>query len=134
MRPARTVAITLLGLALLWIAPASSAPAIGTADGWYQWQVDGAARTFFLHQEKGKPTRIRFTSPDCRISWGSNNGVSGKVIDIGSLSLDESVTMLLEIATEKSLRRSVRKEALLGLAQSDSDKAYAYFDEVLFGN
>jgi hypothetical protein len=42
--------------------------------------------------------------------------------------------MLLEIATEKSLRRSVRKEALLGLAQSDSDKAYAYFDEVLFGN
>ena len=134
MRPARMVAITLLGLALLWNAPAVSATKIGAADGWYKWQVDGTDTTFFLHQEDGEPSRIRFISPDCRIAWGNRNGVTGDVTDIGSLSLDDSVAILLDIATEKRLARNVRQEALLGLAQSDPDTAYAYLDELLFGD
>ena len=134
MRLARTVTITLMGLALLWNAPAISAATIGAADGWYKWQVDGTDTTFFLHQKDGEPSRIRFISPDCRVSWGNRNGVTGEVTDMGSLSLDDSVAILLDIATEKSLDRDVREEALFGLAQSDSDTAYAYLDELLFGN
>lgn len=131
MRSCRTAALALLGLALLWGAPASSAPSIGAADGWYKWQVDGATTTLFLRQENGKPASILIFSPDCR--W-SSNGISGEVTDMGVLSLDDSVAMLLDIVSEKDLDMDVREEALFGLAQSDSDTAFAYLDQLLFDN
>jgi hypothetical protein len=131
MRSCRTAALALLGLALLWSAPASSAPSIGAADGWYKWQVDGATTTLFLRQENSKPASILMFSPDCR--W-SSNGISGEVTDMGALSLDDSVDMLLDIVSEKDLDMDVREEALFGLAQSDSDTAFAYLDQLLFDN
>jgi len=131
MRACKTVALALLGLALLWGAPASSAPSIGAADGWYKWQVDGATTTLFLRQENGKPASIRMFSPDCR--W-SSRGISGEVTDMGILSLDDSVAMLLDIVSEDDLDMGVREEALFGLAQSDSDTAFEYFDRLLFDN
>jgi hypothetical protein len=132
MRTCRTIALTVLGLALLWSAPASSAPPLGAADGWYKWQVDNAETTLFLYQEKGKPTRIRTVGPDCRISWGRSDGISGEVTDMGVLSLDDSVALLLDIASAEDLDLDVRQEALFGLAQSDSDAAFAYLDQLLF--
>ena len=53
---------------------------------------------------------------------------------MGALSLDDSVDMLLDIVSEKDLDMDVREEALFGLAQSDSDTAFAYFDRLLFDN
>ena len=131
MRARRTAALALLGLALLWGAPASSAPSIGTADGWYKWQVDGAMTTLFLRQENGKPASIRMFSPDCR--WSSPE-ISDEVTDMGILSLDDSVAMLLDIVSEDDLDMDVREEALFGLAQSDSDTAFEYLDRLLFDN
>ena len=133
MRACKTAALALLGLALLWSAPASSAPSIGSADGWYKWQVEGATTTLFLHQEKGKPTHIRLFSPDCRVTvFGGKSGIKGEVVDMGLMSVDDSVAMLLDIVNEKDLDLDVREEALFGLAQSDSDTAYEYFDQLLF--
>lgn len=131
MRACRTAALALLGLALLWSAPASSAPSIGAADGWYKWQVDGAATTLFLRQEKGKPVSIRVFDGDCRLSA---RGIGGEITDMGVLSLDDSVTMLLDIASKEDLDMDVREEALFGLAQSDSDTAFAYLNRLLFDN
>lgn len=131
MRSGGTAALALLGLALLWSVPARSAPSVGAADGWYKWQVDGATTTLFLRQENGKPASILMFSPDCR--W-SSNGISGEVTDMGALSLDDSVDMLLDIVSEKDLDMDVREEALFGLAQSDSDTAFAYLDQLLFDN
>ena len=128
----RTVALTVLGLALLWSAPASSDLSSLTADGWYKWQLEGMETTFFLKQENGRPAKLRYFSSDCRISWGGARTISGEVIDMGALSLDDSVTMLLDIAKEEDLNKDVRQAALFGLAQSDSDTAYAYFDQILF--
>lgn len=130
MCPARSVALALLGLALLWSTQAGGAPAIGDADGWYKWQIDGAATTLFLHQESGKPTRVRVFSPDCR---PDSRGITGEVTDMGSLSLDDSVALLLDIANDQKSDMDVREEALFGLAQSDSDIAYDYIDRLLFG-
>lgn len=131
MRSRKTAALAMLGLALLWSAPASSAPSIGAADGWYKWQVDGATTTLFLRQENGKPASIVMFNPDCR--WSSNS-ISGEVTDMGVLSLDDSVDMLVDIVNEKGLDMDVREEALFGLAQSDSDTAFAYLDRLLSDN
>lgn len=132
MRACKSAALVVLGLALLWSAPALTASPIGDADGWYKWQVDGAETSLFLRQEKGKPTQIRVFSPDCRISWSGKHRIDGEVIDMGTLSLDDSVSLLLSIAREKDLDMDVREEALFGLAQSDSDTAFEYIDQLLF--
>jgi len=131
VRTCKPLALTVLGLVMLWSTPASSAPSIGTADGWYKWQVEGAATTLFLQQKQGKPARIRFFSPDCRITWGDLNDISEEVVDMGALSMDDSVAMLLEIVGQKELGMAVREEALFGLAQSNSDAAFEYFDQLI---
>lgn len=132
MRTFKFNALAVLGLALLWSAPANSAPSIDTSDGWYKWQVEGAATTLFLYQENNKPTHIRIISPDCRITWHGRKRINGEITDMGTLSLDDSVAMLLDIVREKDLGKDVREEALFGLAQSDSDTAFEYFDQILF--
>ncbi len=130
MRAGRAFVQVLAGLALLWSAPASSELSIGAADGWYKWQVEGAATTLYLHQERGKPTGIRMFSPDCRLAM---RGISGEITDMGSVSVDDSVALLLRIARDENFDMDLRQQALFGLAQSDSDTAYAYLDQVLFG-
>ena len=127
MRPARTVALALLGLALLW-----STPSIGDSDGWYKWQVDERAATLFILKKDDKPRRIRIFSADCQ-PWGNKaRGISGEVTDMGTMSLEESVIMLLDIAKSDDLGMEVREDALFWLAQSDSDDAYVYIDQILF--
>jgi hypothetical protein len=42
--------------------------------------------------------------------------------------------MLLDIASKEDLDMDVREEALFGLAQSDSDTAFAYLNRLLFDN
>jgi len=133
MRRARSIALAMLGIALLWSAPASSANSPGDADGWYKWQVEGSTMSLYLHQENGEPTRIRMFSPDCRLSVNiSHYPIKGEIVDLGVLSVDDSVAMLLDIVKEKDLDVRVREDAMFGLAQSDSDTAFEYFDQLLF--
>ena len=133
MRPARTIALAMLWLALLWSAPASSAPSLGDSDGWYKWEVVGKSpcgtgsgtTTFYLRKENGKPTRIRASDSNCEVP------VTESVTDLGSLSQDESVVMLLDIVKNKNFDMDVREDALIWLAQSNSDIAFEYFDQLL---
>ena len=127
MRPARTLAVALLGLALFW-----SGPSAGASDGWYKWQVDESATTLYVFRKDDKPSRIRIVTPDCRPWDNGRHVVSGNVTDMGTMSLDDSVTMLLDIAKSDDLGMDVREEALFWLAQSNSDAAYVYINELLF--
>ena len=127
MRPAKSVTLVLLGLALLW-----SAPSVAESDGWYKWQVEDDTTTLYVLKKNDHPRRIRMFSPDCR-PWDSNlHGISGEITDMGTLSLEDSVTMLLDIAKSNDLDMDVREDALFWLAQSNSDLAYAYINQLLF--
>jgi len=133
MRPAKTIALAMLGLALLWSAPASSAPSLGDADGWYKWEVAGISTcgscsgvmTLYVRKENGKPTRIRASGSNCL------EPVTDSATDLGPLSQDESVALLLDIVTNQSFEIGVREDALIWLAQSNSDTAFEYFDQLL---
>ena len=158
MRPARSVALAMLGLALLWSAPAISAPPGGEADGWYKWQVDGGmtagssccnrrtcnldgghgifisdspcdassgSTTLYVRKENGQPTQIRVFDSSCEVS------ASEEITDMGPLSQNDSVVMLLAIVQARSVDMGVREEALFWLAQSNSDTAFEYFDRLL---
>jgi len=127
MRPAIAAKLVLLGLALLW-----STPSVGDSDGWYKWQVSENAATLYILKKDDRPSRIRVVSTDCRPWSDSVHGVSGDVTDMGTISLDDSVTMLLDIARSDDLGMNVREDALFWLAQSNSDEAYLYINEILF--
>lgn len=81
--------------------------------------------TYYVRKEGGMPVRIRVYDANCEVSS------SAPITDMGSLSPDESVTMLLDIVNERKLGMDVREEALFWLAQSNTDSAFAYFDELL---
>jgi hypothetical protein len=158
MRAAKSVALAILGLALLWSAPAVSAPTDGEADGWYKWQIDGnmttgssccngqtcdldsghgivissspckgnsGSATLYVRKDSGQPTRIRVFDSSCRVSS------SERITDMGSLSQDDGVAILLDIVQERNTEMEVREEALFWLAQSNSDTAFEYFDRLL---
>ena len=158
MHPARSVALTVLGLALLWSASAFSDQSGGDADGWYRWQVEGGMTTrssccyrqscdldgghgivisnapcgassgstmLYVRKEDGQPTKIRAFDSSCDVS------TSETITDMGSLSQDDSVAMLLDIVRGRDIDMEVREEALFWLAQSNSDTAFEYFDRLL---
>ena len=81
--------------------------------------------TYYLRKEGGVPVRIRVYDANCEVSS------TAPITDMGSLSPDESVAMLLDIVNERKLDMDVREEALFWLAQSNTDSAFAYFDEIL---
>jgi len=134
MRAAKIIAITMLGLALLWSAPAISAEGLGDSDGWYKWEVTGeftcgpcsGVTTFYVRKEDGKPTRIRASNSNC------GKPVTESATDLGTLSRDESVAIFLDIVKNSSFDMDVREDALIWLAQSNSDIAFEYFDQLLF--
>ena len=77
-------------------------------------EVEGAATTLYLHQERGKPAGIRMFSPDCRLAI---RGISGEITDMGTFSVDDSVALLLRIARDENFDMDLRQQALFGLAQ-----------------
>lgn len=81
--------------------------------------------TFYLRQEHGLPTHIRVFDSSCEVS--ANEAIT----DMGPLSQDDSVIMLLDIVNAKRLSMEVREEALFWLAQSNTDSAFAFLDELL---
>lgn len=81
--------------------------------------------TFYVHKENGKPTRIRAFDSNCDVS------ASESITDLGSLSQEDSVVMLLGIVKRKNFDMDVREDALFWLAQSNSDSAFEYFDQLL---
>lgn len=158
MRPARSVALALLVLSLLFSLPALGTPPEGDADGWYKWLVDGdlttgssccyqqacdldgghrivmsshpcgpssGPSTLYVRRENGQPTQIRVFDSNCDVSENES------VTDMGRLSKDESVIMLLEIVKGRDIGMEVREDALFWLAQSNSDTAFEYLDRLL---
>lgn len=158
MRAARSVALAMFGLALMWSAPAVSAPTDGDTDGWYKWQVDGGmttgssccksqtcnldgghgivissspcetssgSATLYVRKDDGQPTQIRVFDSSCEVSS------SETITDMGPMSQDDSVAMLLDIVQERNIDIEVREDALFWLAQSNSDTAFEYFDRLL---
>lgn len=89
---------------------------------------DSGTTALYLRKVHGVPTRIRVFDSSCEVS------ASEAITDMGSLSQDDSVVMLLDIVNTRELSMDVREEALFWLAQSNTDSAFAYFDELLSGN
>jgi HEAT repeat protein len=53
------------------------------------------------------------------------------VFALSQLPEERSVDALLAVLRDRSLHREIREQALFWLAQSDSDRAFAYLDELL---
>lgn len=91
---------------------------------------EGSAGTtaFYLRKQDGVPTSIRIFDSSCEVS--ANEAIT----NMGRLTRDDSVDMLVEIVNTRALSMDVREEALFWLAQSNTDSAFAYFDKLLSEN
>lgn len=132
MRAARTATVALLIAALAWCPSASGTEIPKGADGWYMWQVEGFSDTgeatrIYLYTENGEPTRLRVANPNCAPS------VVESARDLGTLSEDAGVALLRNIAASRALSMDLRENALFWLAHSDSDAAFDYLDQLIFG-
>ena len=76
----------------------------------------------------GKPDAIRVLSSNCPAS------AAGEIADHGVVTADDNLDWFRGVIEDRSLRRDVRKEALFGLVQSESDAAYVYIERLLTQN
>ena len=132
MRIAKTAAVALLIAALAWCPPASGTETPDGASGWYTWQVDGfsnagQATRIYLYADDGVPTRLRVVNPNCTPS------VIESAEDLGTLSEEAGVELLRDIAASQSLAMDLRQSALFWLAQSGSDTAFDYLNQLILG-
>lgn len=79
----------------------------------------------YVRLERGTPDDIHVLSSLCPVSTES------AVSDHGLVSADENLAWFRSIIEDKGLGKDVREEALFALVQSNSDKAYAYIDNLL---
>ena len=81
----------------------------------------------YVKKLQDKTTRIAVSDHNC--------GIPRRVqaTDLGEISTDDAVSMLLEIVMNDELGQEVREQALFGLAQSGSDRAFDTLDRPIFG-
>ena len=138
MRVVKLISLTLIAIALLGSPSPASASTFDQADGWYKWRVEGHVNmgypccdklsgelTIFVRSEKGSPVRIRAFNSNCA------KAPKGTVTDLGSVSLETSDAMLLEIVQTKNIEMDVREEALFWLVHTGSDATFEYVDRLL---
>lgn len=81
--------------------------------------------TFYVRSEGGEPALVRAFDANCPVSTEES------VTDLGSVTLAESDSMLLEIVQARDLDMDVREEALFWLVQAGSDATFDYLDRLL---
>jgi hypothetical protein len=138
MRVVKLISLTLIAIALLGSPSPANASTFDQADGWYKWRVEShmdmgysccdklsGELTIFVRSENGSPVRIR--------AVGSNCGKAPKetATDLGSVSLETSDAMLLEIVQAGNIDMDVREEALFWLVHTGSDATFEYIDQLL---
>ncbi|MDJ0749171.1 MAG: hypothetical protein QNJ11_06785 [Woeseiaceae bacterium] len=119
--------------ALLLLTPAqlpAQAAEPESASDWYSWQIVGgeaSGQQLFVQKSRGKLVRIALSGQNCGFARRE------PATHLGELSTDDAVTMLLDIVMNERLDKALRNEALFGLAQSGSDRAFALLDRLILG-
>ncbi len=117
-------------LLFAWIPALAQTGEPESADGWFKWQIiDGESAGMLLYVRKQQDQTVRVAVS------GHNCGVPRRVqaTDLGDISTDDAVSMLLEIVMNDDLDQDVREQAMFGLAQSGSDRAFDTLDRLIFG-
>jgi hypothetical protein len=142
MRTVKLVSLTLLAIALLGSPSPANASTFDQADGWYKWRVENPVGmgysccgrlsgessgelTIFVHSENGNPVRIRAIDSNC------GKSPEETATDLGSLSLERSDALLLEIVQASDVDQDVREDALFWLVHTGSDATFDYVDQLL---
>ena len=129
MRRRLFVAIALLLLSPVQALADTGGPA--ATDGWYSWSIvggDADGKLLYVKKSQGRLIRIAMSGYDCGFTRRRPATV------LGELSTEDAVSMLLEIVMNDSLDRTLREQALFGLAQSGSDRAFATLDRLILGS
>ena len=84
-------------------------------------------KILFVRKQDGLPVRLAVFDASCSVRTRS------PVTDLGTVSSDEAVLMLLDFVKRSDLNRKTRESALFWLAQSGSDRAFQYLDELIAG-
>jgi len=82
---------------------------------------------FYVLMKNGKPSTIRILSSECPVTTET------RITDHGVITAKDNVEWFRNVIEDASVGRSVREEALFGLAQSESDSAFDYLDRLLTG-
>ena len=81
--------------------------------------------TFYVRSKKGKPTVVRAFDSNCPVSTEET------VTDLGTVTMEKSDAILLEIVQATSLDMGVREDALFWLVHAGSDATFEYLDLLL---
>ena len=81
--------------------------------------------TIFVRSENGSPVRIRAYDSNC------SKAPEEAATDLGSMSLERSDALLLEIVQTRDVDMDVREEALFWLVHTGSDATFEYVDRLL---
>ena len=125
----RRLALSCAILLFVWVPAFAESGMPASADGWYKWQiVDGESTGMMLYVQKQQDKTVRISVS------GDNCGIPRRVqaIELGEISTDEAVSMLLAIVMDDAHDHDVREQALFGLAQSGSDRAFETLDRLIF--
>ena len=142
MRVVKLISLTLIAIALLGSPSPATASTFDQADGWYKWRVESpegmgysccgrlsgglsGELTIFVRSESGSPVRIRAYDSNCA------KAPDEAATDLGSMSLEMSDALLLEIVQTSDVDMDVREEALFWLVHTGSDETFEYLDRLL---
>jgi len=126
----KCLAVTCTVLLFAWMPALAQSDEPASADGWYRWHVvdgEGAGMMLYVRRQNGEAVRIAVSSHNCGIPRRA------KATDLGEISTDDVVSILLAIVMNDDLEQEVREQALFGLAQSGSDRAFDTLDRLIFG-
>ena len=123
--------VTCFALLVMWMPVSAQTGEPASTDGWYKWQIidgDGAGMMLYVQKREDKTVRIAVSGHNC--------GIPRRVqaTDLGEISTDDAVSMLLDVVMNDDLDQDVREQALFGLAQSGSDRAFDTLDRLIFGS
>ena len=125
----RLVIVIALLLPVFSSAPAESGEQ-AVSSGWFSWNIVGgeaSGKELFVQRNQGKLIRIAVSG------WNCDFMRRRPATHLGELSTDDAVAMLLDIVMDRRLDRELRNQALFGLAQSGSDRAFAVLDRLILG-
>ena len=142
MRTARVISLALLAIAFLGTPSPANASTFDQADGWYSWRVEShmgmsysccgrlsgdssGELTIFVRSENGSPVSMRAFDANCA------KAPKEEATDLGSMSLESSDALLLEIVQASDVDMDVREEALFWLVHTGSDATFEYVDQLL---
>ena len=122
-----------LAFVLLLLAPAEALTDTGqqtATDGWYSWHIVGgeaSGKKLYLRKDQGELIGVAVSGENCGFPRRET------ATDLGEVSTEDTVTMLLDIVMDDQLDMDVRQQALFGLAQTGSERAFDTLDRIIAG-